>query len=29
VVVAGILVLHFFVMDIDVFWAKLARRIPL
>jgi polysaccharide chain length determinant protein (PEP-CTERM system associated) len=28
-VAAGILVLHFFVMDIDVFWAKLARRIPL
>jgi polysaccharide chain length determinant protein (PEP-CTERM system associated) len=28
-VAAGVLVLHFFVMDLDVFWAKLARRIPL
>ena len=29
VLAAGILVLHFFVMDIDVFWAKLASRFPL
>lgn len=27
--VAGILVFHFFVMDLDVFWARLARKMPL
>jgi len=26
---AGILVVHFFVMDLDVLWARLARKIPL
>lgn len=26
---AGILVFHFFVMDLDVFWAKLVRKMPL
>jgi hypothetical protein len=25
---AGILVFHFFVMDLDVFWAKLVRKMP-
>ncbi len=26
---AGILVFHFFVMDLDVFWAKLVRKMPI
>ena len=29
VLAAGILVFHFFVMDLDVFWAKLGRKMPM
>ena len=29
VLAAGILVFHFFVMDLDVFWARLVRRMPI
>ena len=27
VLVAGVLVVHFFVMDLDVVWAKLMRKL--
>jgi len=29
VIVAGILVFHFVVMDLNIFWAKLMRRLPI
>lgn len=29
ITVMGILVFHFFVMDLDIFWEKLERRLPL
>jgi hypothetical protein len=29
VLVAGVLVVHFFVMDLDVVWAKLMRKLML
>ena len=29
VLAAGILVFHFFVMDLDVFWVKLGRKMPM
>ena len=29
VIVAGIVVFHFMVMDLNVFWAKLMRRLPI
>jgi hypothetical protein len=28
-IVAGVLVFHFMVMDLDVFWAKLMRRLAI
>jgi len=27
-IVVGVVVFHYFIMDLDVFWAKLSRRLP-
>jgi hypothetical protein len=26
-IIAGVLIFHFFIMDLDIFWAKLMRRL--